>query len=708
MALIGRIRKHFWFVLLLLGLALASFVIMDMVNGGNKGGAGPKQIVGEVAGQKIDYMDFQKVEQALYSNSSDNFAAKSSVWNYLVEKALLTKQADNIGLGVSTDELLDMEFGSNLSPIIQNTFRNPQTGQVDMQRLLNIKQAIENGDELNASFRLMWSEQEKQIKKTAIQEKLTSMVSKAMFTPSYMVEATEKNGSSSVSFDYVKVSFDQLEDSEVNLTDEDITAYINENTLEYTNDTEKRLIAYAVKDVYPTAADSAKWMTQVSGIVSEYGKKSADQDSLYTINNQGVISPVYSSVDNLSGSLKDVATTMQVGDVHGPYEDAGYYFAAKLLSKSIIPDSVSARHILRSVANGDPAQLVAANLFIDSIKTVIQSGANTMETLAPTASQDPGTSFKGGELGTFAQGAMVPAFNKAAFVGSKEGGLYKVATQFGVHLIQVDKRIFNTRDSKYKFGYIRIPITPSQETQDNVFDEISDIVDEARDIASLTKAIEGRSDMTLETAPAVAPNDYVFDAFGSGNTSRDIIKWAYDKDVEIGEVSPSIYTYTDKVNYFNSKYVIAALKSVSSPGLASVETVRDRVEIAATKWKKANILAGKISGTDLNAIASQYGTSVESASNIKFNASTITSIGNEPNVLASAFGQSEGGVSAPIKGNNGVYIVRTTTKTEGTVPTSIPTVRKSITNTSRSRASFSLMNALKKLYKTEDNRSKFF
>lgn len=708
MALIGRIRKNFWFVLLVLGLALAAFVIMDMVNAGNRGGLGPQQVVGEVAGQKIDYMDFQKVEQALYSNSQDNLAAKSSVWNYLVEKAIINDQAEKTGLTVTRDELMDLQFGADLSPVIQNTFRNPQTGQVDRQQLLNIKQAIENGEELNQKFRLSWSEQQKQIKKTAIQEKLTNMVSKAMITPSFVVETNEKNANASVSFEYVKIPFDQIADSEVSITDADINAYIDENKSLYTTEDETRTIAYVVKDVYPTSADSSKWREQVAQMASEFEKKSANQDSLYTVNNQGFFSTIYAAKDKLSETLQGNISNMSVGDVYGPYLDNGAYWAAKLTDKAVIADSVSARHILRSVTNGDVAQLAAANTYIDSLENLIKTGKSTMEELATNNSQDPGSSFKGGDLGTFAQGAMVPAFNNAVFIGSREGGLYTVETQFGVHLIQVGKKVYNDRNPKYKLAYLRVPITPSQETQDNVYDEISDLVDEARDYAALVNAVDGRNDLSLENASPVKENDYIFGTFGSDNTSRDIIKWAFESDVEVGNVSPSVYTYTDKVNYFNSKYVVAALKTITEPGLATAESVRDQLELPVTNWKKGDVLIGKISGTDLSAIASQYGTTSQSSSDIKFSSNNIAGLGSEPNVLAAAFGQDVGSVSAPIKGNNGVYVVKTTNKNEGVVSSNVPFVRKNMTTSSRSRVGFSLMNALKSIFKAEDNRSKFF
>jgi len=39
MALIGTIRKNFWFVLIVLGFALAAFILMDMQGNANRGGA---------------------------------------------------------------------------------------------------------------------------------------------------------------------------------------------------------------------------------------------------------------------------------------------------------------------------------------------------------------------------------------------------------------------------------------------------------------------------------------------------------------------------------------------------------------------------------------------------------------------------------------------------------------------------------------------
>lgn len=708
MALIGKIRNNFWFVLLVLGLALAAFVIMDMVNAGNQGGLGPKQIIGEVAGQEIDYREFQRTEQALYSGGSDSYAGKTSAWNYLTEKAIVENQATDLGIGVSGDELAELLFGNKLSPVIQNVYRNPQTGQVDMQSLLGIKQALQNGDELNPDFVLRWEELQKQVIKVAKQEKINALVSKSIFTPKFVAENVGLKSSEKVSFDYVKIPFDNIDDSAVSLTDSDYSAYINDNAFKYTNEEETRVLEYAVLDVLPTASDSANIKADLADRVAEFkSKSSSTEDSLYVINNEGFYSPFYAKRADLTGPIKDAVVNMNEGDVYGPYLDNGGYFIAKLTGKAVVPDSVTARHILRPATQGDAAGMAAARAYIDSLRVLIETRKADFADLARDNSSD-GSAAQGGDLGTFAQGRMVPEFNKAAFFGSRKGGLYTVQTQFGVHLINVQNIKYNDRDPKYKLALIRSAIVPSEETQNSVYEVADQIVSANRSLDALRTAVEGKANMSIERTSPLKANDYLVGALGGGETSREIVRWAYDEDSNVNEVSPSIYTYTDQVNYYNNKYVLVGLASVTAPGLSTVADLKSDIETQVMNQKKGAAIVSKVSGTDLGSIASNFGASVESVSDIAFTAGGVTGLGNEPKVLAAALGQAEGSVSAPIIGNNGVYVVRTSAKTAGTAPANVLAQTKTLNSTNRGRVNFSLLNALKEQFKSTDNRSKYF
>jgi peptidyl-prolyl cis-trans isomerase C len=60
--------------------------------------------------------------------------------------------------------------------------------------------------------------------------------------------------------------------------------------------------------------------------------------------------------------------------------------------------------------------------------------------LAKENSKDPGSKEQGGDLGFFAKGQMVPAFEEAAFKLTKDQVSEPIETQFGWHIIKVDEK----------------------------------------------------------------------------------------------------------------------------------------------------------------------------------------------------------------------------------------------------------------------------
>ena len=322
-------------------------------------------------------------------------------------------------------------------------------------------------------------------------------------------------------------------------------------------------------------------------------------DSLFTANNSGSLSNTYSKKDDLTGKLKDTIKALSVGQVYGPYIDNNTYMVAKLVGKKMVADSAKASHILRSVTNGDAVQLVAALKYIDSIKTAITSGSISFSDAATNNSQDPGSAQNGGDLGTFAQGAMVPKFNDAVFNG-KEGSLYTVTTEFGVHLIKVEKQIYSTNEMKYNIAYIIKPIIPSEATQNAIEDKVMGLLETTKTIEDLNKLAS--DDLKVETAGGVKKNDYTFASLGSGQTSRDIIRWAYESDTDKGEISSSLYTYTDDANYVDSKHVIVGQKSIEKRSLTTVEAVKISIEHLVINEKKVSKIKSKFTGQDINAI----------------------------------------------------------------------------------------------------------
>ena len=172
MALIGKIRKNSWILIIMVGIGLGGFILMDMTSSSNLGGGIAGQTtLGEVDGIKLDRQRFERAYNLVYANSGGNiYNQRAQLWNYFLEEALVKEEADNLGLSVSNTELASLEFGPNYSPVIMARFQNPQApGQMDVNQLNQIKQLIDQGDltnaintgQLNQNFLLIGSTKER-------------------------------------------------------------------------------------------------------------------------------------------------------------------------------------------------------------------------------------------------------------------------------------------------------------------------------------------------------------------------------------------------------------------------------------------------------------------------------------------------------------------------------------------------------------------
>jgi peptidyl-prolyl cis-trans isomerase C len=103
-------------------------------------------------------------------------------------------------------------------------------------------------------------------------------------------------------------------------------------------------------------------------------------------------------------------------------------------------EAVRASHILVAVPKGaTPEQKAAAKTKAEGLLKQIKAGAD-FATLAKSNSDDPGSAAKGGDLGFFEKGQMVPSFEQAAFA-LKTGQVSDVVeSPFGYHIIKLTDR----------------------------------------------------------------------------------------------------------------------------------------------------------------------------------------------------------------------------------------------------------------------------
>ena len=146
--------------------------------------------------------------------------------------------------------------------------------------------------------------------------------------------------------------------------------------------------------------------------------------------------PLLSAKNNLSDFLKP-ALKLKVGQISDPV-DSPYGF---LIFNRVNVDAVTASHILisykgalRSETNRDRRE---ARKLADKILKELKSGRDFAE-LARKHSDGP-SGPRGGELGRFERGQMVPEFDQAVF-GLETGAISEVVeTKFGYHIIKRTK-----------------------------------------------------------------------------------------------------------------------------------------------------------------------------------------------------------------------------------------------------------------------------
>jgi peptidyl-prolyl cis-trans isomerase D len=104
-----------------------------------------------------------------------------------------------------------------------------------------------------------------------------------------------------------------------------------------------------------------------------------------------------------------------------------------------MPERVKARHILIKTQGKSDAEKKQALAKAQDLLKQLKAGADFTQ-LAQKNSEDSSNAPKGGDLGWFVRGQMVPEFDKAAFA-LKSGDMSDIVnTEFGYHIIKVDEK----------------------------------------------------------------------------------------------------------------------------------------------------------------------------------------------------------------------------------------------------------------------------
>ena len=136
------------------------------------------------------------------------------------------------------------------------------------------------------------------------------------------------------------------------------------------------------------------------------------------------------STAEFMGIADSLAYKGKTGKTYGPFRKEN--ILVKILAKS--PNTFyHVNHILLDTTVFDSS---FAESLADTIIAKINSGASSFAAQASVYSADHASASKGGDLGWFIQGVMMPAMDKE-LIKRKKGELFKVWSPSGLHIVRI-------------------------------------------------------------------------------------------------------------------------------------------------------------------------------------------------------------------------------------------------------------------------------
>jgi peptidyl-prolyl cis-trans isomerase D len=701
MAVLQKIRNRAGvLIIIFVGVALFLFIIDPSTFEGlfNR----PETNIANINGEKVSMVEYNErlnevkrfvmeAQQTTTLDAETEQQLREQVWQEIINDYLLFQHFEDDGIAISESEMEDMLFGANIHPIIQQNFGDPQTGQLDTNY---VRQFFESA-EMDTRFVIITDYLKSQIRQNRKLTKYTTLLSKGIYTPTPLAKADYLNSETKVDFAYIALNFKEIEDESVEISDADLKAYYEEHPYRFQSDERAREIEYVVFNIYPSAEDSAQVKEQMINLHENF-KDFEDAQEFAKIHSEEVLQKPFFAQDEVPGGYGEAVFAEEEGGyLSEVFSQDTSYIMFKLVDFRIIPDSVKARHIL--VEPNENLSYQDAYFFLDSIKQEIEAGADFAE-MARTHSDGP-SSVKGGDLGWFTEGAMVPQFNDACFYG-EVGDMPLVATEFGVHLIDIQEHSDGERVAE--LAVVKKKIDAGTDTYNKVYSKASEFASTNNTEKAFDEAIVEQG-LVKKIASNILENDQELPGLSD---SRVLIKWAFN--AEKGSVSQA-----EEIRSENC-FVVAKLTQAREEGLIDFEYVKSEIEPIVLKKKKAAMQIEKAEAAlkqynDLKAIAGNLSKTVDTAKNIAFNSFSVPRLGIEPELIAKATSvESNSGIVGPIEGNNGVYIFNVFNKTEAPEVENYETQREKLSSTQRNRVNYEMMEALMKASDITDNRSKFF
>ena len=668
MATLQTIRSKGPLLVVVIGLALFAFIAGDAwkVLQPHQG----QQDVGEVNGKSLSAQEYQKMvdeyseviklTQGLNALNDDQLTrVKDEVWGTYVNNQLIAAEAKKLGLTVSKAEIQAV-INEGTHPLLMNTpFRNPQTGAFDADMLKKFLRDYAQMDatrmpaqyaEYYQKMGAFWSFIEKTLTQSILADKYQSLLSQSLISNPVAAEDAFNGRNTQTDVLLAAIPYSAISDSTLTVSNSEIKDLYEKRKETFKQPVETRNIKYIDVLVTPSDADRQAVLEEVT----EYANQLENAPELSTfIRSTGSVVPFSAVAINKNVYPNDVVArldSVKANEVYGPYYNPAddSYNAFKIVATQLAPDSIQYRQI--QVYAEDAAKTAT---LADSIYNALKGGADFAALAQKYGQNGEATWLTANNY----EGASLDADN-AQYIRTLMNSNVKELTnlklgQANIILQVLDKKAMK---NKYQVAVVKCPVEFSKETYNKAYNDFSQFVAQNTTLEQINAHAEESGYRLLERDDFRSAEHRV----GGVKSTREALKWIFA--AKEGEVSP-LYECGD-----NDHLMVVALEKINPAGYRDINLVADMLRAEILQNKKAEKLMAEMKGVSSFDQAKGLANAVnDTVKHITFNAPAYVSVTrySEPVVSAMASKAELNKLSAPFKGNAGVYMIQPVNRTQG-------------------------------------------
>lgn len=661
MAALGKIRKRGVALVIIIGLGLFAFIAEEAVRSCEATKNQQRQQIGEVLGNKISVQEFQalvdeyqevlKMTQGIENLSEDQLnSVKDEVWNSFVNEQIIAKEAEKIGLTVTDEEMQNMMKEGTNPMLMRSPFVNQQTGRFDVTMLTKFLADYKKSNtnpQLAESYQKIykyWQFIEKQLRQQTLAQKFQALMANSLFSNPISAKMAFEGQNQESDIQLASIAYSSINDNDVKVDDNDLKAKYDEEKEMFRQTVETRDIKYVSFQVLASAADRKELQKTMQEASDKLQSGANPAEVVRKAQSQLPYSGIAATKRAYPSDIAAKLDSMSVGQTTVPFETKAdnTLNVVKLLSKSMMPDSIEYRQIQIGGATAEAASHTA-----DSVMGALKAGAD-FEALAKKYGQTGEKQWLTSAMYENSNSMDEESKNYLAAInmlGVNE--LKNLTFTQGNIIIQVTAR--KAMVEKYDVAVVKHTIDFSKSTYSDAYNKFSQYVSENKSLADLEKNA-ARFGFSVQERRDLFNSEHNVAGIRS---TRETMKWIFD--AKEGEVSP-LYECGN-----NDHLLVVAMTRIHPVGYRSLDAVKDMLKQEVIRDKKFEQIKEKLAGVKDLAAAKAKGARIDSVNQITFSAPVFVQVtgASEPALSGAVAACKQGEFSkAPVKGNGGAYLFK--------------------------------------------------